>query len=211
MARILVFGDSIAYGAWDTEGGWAERLKRFIHKRNMNNDYNEYDEVFNFSVSGEDTGDVLNRFEEETSTIVNEDEECIIIFAIGTNDSHFYHNENRLQVKPEQFKKNIKKLISLAKNFSSKIIFISYTSVDESMTTLYNGLNSYKNEYIQEYNNDLNKICKDNNVYFIDIHKIFSEKDYKKLLYDGLHPNSEGHKLIYEKIKDFFIKNKIIK
>lgn len=26
--RILVFGDSIVYGAWDTEGGWAERLKK---------------------------------------------------------------------------------------------------------------------------------------------------------------------------------------
>ncbi|MBN1376847.1 hypothetical protein JW949_00780 [Candidatus Woesearchaeota archaeon] len=211
MTRILVFGDSIAYGAWDEEGGWVERLKKFIHKRNMNKDNDEYDEVFNFSVGGEDTGDVLNRFEEETSTIINEDEECIIIFAIGTNDSHFYHNENRLQVKPEQFKKNIKKLISLAKNFSSKIIFINYTFVDESMTTLYNDLNSYKNEYIQEYNNNLKEICAKNNVHFIDIYKIFVKKDYKKLLYDGLHPNSEGHKLIYETVKDFLIKNKLLK
>jgi hypothetical protein len=26
MTRILVFGDSISYGAWDEEGGWASHF-----------------------------------------------------------------------------------------------------------------------------------------------------------------------------------------
>jgi len=30
------------------------------------------------------------------------------------------------------------------------------------------------------------------------------------LLEDGLHPNSEGHKKIFESVKEFLIKNKII-
>jgi hypothetical protein len=28
--RIIVLGDSIAFGEWDSEGGWAQRLKVFL-------------------------------------------------------------------------------------------------------------------------------------------------------------------------------------
>jgi len=28
MVNILVFGDSITYGAWDEEGGWVQRLRK---------------------------------------------------------------------------------------------------------------------------------------------------------------------------------------
>lgn len=27
--RVLVFGDSITQGFWDTEGGWVERLRKY--------------------------------------------------------------------------------------------------------------------------------------------------------------------------------------
>lgn len=35
--RILIFGDSITYGAWDSEGGWADRLKRWAHQHYLAN------------------------------------------------------------------------------------------------------------------------------------------------------------------------------
>jgi len=34
--------------------------------------------------------------------------------------------------------------------------------------------------------------------------------DYKGLLEDGLHPNSTGHKKIYEIVKGFLVENRII-
>lgn len=30
MAKILVFGDSIAYGKWDSDGGWVARLRKYV-------------------------------------------------------------------------------------------------------------------------------------------------------------------------------------
>ena len=35
MTCLLVFGDSITYGAWDLEGGWVQRLRSFIDKKNL--------------------------------------------------------------------------------------------------------------------------------------------------------------------------------
>jgi len=34
--------------------------------------------------------------------------------------------------------------------------------------------------------------------------------DYKKFLEDGVHPNSEGHQLIYSMVKDFLVKNSVL-
>ena len=30
MQKIFIFGDSIAYGAWDPAGGWVERLRQWL-------------------------------------------------------------------------------------------------------------------------------------------------------------------------------------
>ena len=64
---------------------------------------------------------------------------------------------------------------------------------------------SYKNKYIQEFNNILKKFCEDNNVYFIDIFKDFVKEDYKSLLEDGLHPNTKGHNKIFKAVRDFLV------
>ncbi len=61
--NVLVFGDSIAYGAWDEEGGWVERLKRYLHHRTTS--YGEYHLVYNLAVSGETSRGILERLEGE--------------------------------------------------------------------------------------------------------------------------------------------------
>ncbi len=70
---------------------------------------------------------------------------------------------------------------------------------------------SYKNENIEKYNGIIKSICKDKNIYFIEIFEKWVVSNYKNLLEDGLHPNSDGHQKIFDIVKDFIIKNKIIK
>ncbi len=53
-------------------------------------------------------------------------------------------------------------------------------------------------------------MCKENNVDFIDIKTEFIRRDYKKLLEDGVHPNTEGHKVIYEIVEKFLSSKSII-
>jgi len=206
IKQILVFGDSITYGAWDKEGGWVQRLRKFLDEN-----YEDY-LVYNLGVSGNNTNDLLERFEFETKQRLKENEETIFIFAIGINDSQFIRIENKNRIPLENFKKNIQELINLAKNFSPKIIFVGLTPVDETKTTPipWNANNFYKNECIQKYNETIRTICEENKIYFIKVFGKFKELDYQNLLDDGLHPNLEGHKKIFEIVKDFLIENKII-
>jgi lysophospholipase L1-like esterase len=213
MARILVFGDSLTWGAWDIKGGWVERLKCFFIKRYfLNPDF--YHLVYNLGVSGNTTEDLLKRFELETKQRLKEEleKEIIFIFAIGVNDSCFLKNKNNFWVLPEKFKENLQRLIKLTKKYSLNIAFLGLMPVDESKTTPVSRNQNifYKNEYIQKYNEIIKTVCKENNVYFIEIFEKLIKENYKNLLEDGVHPNSKGHQKIFKIVKDFLIKNKII-
>ncbi|MGB2762075.1 MAG: GDSL-type esterase/lipase family protein [Minisyncoccales bacterium] len=213
MAQILVFGDSITYGAWDKEGGWVQRLRKLLDKQNLSNSDNFYYLVYNLSIDGDTTNGLLKRFESETSPRMWEGEKTIIVFSIGINDSCFIQTKNIFMISKEKFEENIKKLINLAQKFSSNIVFIGLTPVEEIKVTPLPWSKtgkSYKNEYIKEYNKIIKSVCKENNVYFIEIFEQLTRIDYKNLLEDGAHPNTQGHKKIFEIVKDFLIKNKII-
>ena len=211
MAQVLIFGDSITYGAWDKEGGWVNRLRKFLDEKNLT-DPNFYYSCYNLGISGDTSKDLIERFEFETRQRLEDDEETIIIFAVGVNDSQFIYSESRHMVSKGGFKRNIQKLISLARKYSSKIIFIGLTPVDETKTVPqpWDANKSYTNRYVKEYDSIIGKVCKENKVYFVEIFEKLKGTDYQKLLEDGLHPNSEGHQKMFEIVEDFLIKNKII-
>lgn len=213
MVKIIIFGGSITHGAWDTkEGGWVQKLKNFLDEETLSESENEY-RIYNLGVSGNTTEDLLERFEFETKQRLKEDEEeLMFIFAIGINDSQFIHSKNDLRFTPEEYKNNLSRLLNLAKKFSSKIIFLGLTPVDEEKTTpiSWNTDKSYKNEHIQKFDDVLKQFCEENKIYFIEIFKGFKKESYRDLLEDGLHPNSEGHRKIFEIVRDFLIKNRIL-
>lgn len=202
MVQILIFGDSIAWGAWDKEGGWVQRLRKFIDEKNLS-DPEFYCLVYNLGVSGNTTEDLLERFEFETKQRMKEGEETVFIFAIGTNDSQFLFRKNGTKVSIEKFRKNIQKIIELAKKFSSKIIFLGLFPVDESRSVPlpWDSNKAYKNELIRRYNEVIKEVCDENNVPFIDTFEKISKLEYSSLLEDGLHPNSKGHEMIFEMVK----------
>ena len=212
MARILIFGASISYGKWDTEyGGWGQRLSNFLDKKNLS-EPNFGCFVYNLGISGNTTEDLLERFEFETKQRMKEKGEIIPVFGIGTNDSAFLNSKNGFWVNSEKFKENIQILIKLARKFAQKIIFIGLTPVDESKTTPipWDKDKSYKNEYISKYNEIVKSICQEKDIPFVEIFEEWLKSNYKNLLEDGLHPNSQGHQKIFEGVKNFLIENKII-
>ena len=78
MTQILVFGDSIDLGMWDVEGGWVQRLRRFLDKKTLA-DSNFYYEVYNLGISGDTAEDLLESFEFETKKRLSNGEEAIFI------------------------------------------------------------------------------------------------------------------------------------
>jgi lysophospholipase L1-like esterase len=209
MSRILIFGDSITYGAWDKEGGWAQRLRKYIDEK-IAIDPNYYHLVYNLGISGNTSEDLLKRFELECNARQKEEGDVVIIIAIGENDSQIKNGKAKVEMK--QFEKNLESLLKLSKKFTDKVFFVGLCPADESKSDPipWDTSKSYKNDSIEKYNAAVRKFCEKNNLEFIDVFSNLIKMNYKELLDDGIHPNTEGHQQIFEIIKDYLIRNKII-
>jgi lysophospholipase L1-like esterase len=190
-----VFGDSIAYGTGNQEKtSWVIRLREFLEKSSTGK--GKFHLVYNCSVSGDTTNDLLKRFETECKAR----KPNLIIFAIGLNDTQFFIKENKFNVELKLFKENLETLINLAEKCAQRIIFVGLTPVDEKYTVpLSRDSNRMcKNDFIEKYNSTIRRITR--NFKFVDIFEKWTKIDYRSFLADGLHPNEKGHDNIYENV-----------
>lgn len=188
--NICIFGDSITWGAYDPQnGGWVNRLRNYFEEQGGDSD------VYNLGISGDSTTDLLERIEIEAKSR----EANMIVFAIGVNDAQFIHSTNSNRISDSDFENNIEKLFEIAKKFTSKIIFIGLTLVDETKTkpVPWNTDKTYTNERIKKFDKIIEIFCSENNLKFIPINDLLKNDD----LIDGLHPNTQGHIKMFEKIK----------
>ncbi len=194
MAQIFIFGDSITYGASDLEGGWVTRLRKDLDQKMYSSD--QYFEIFNLGVPGNTTADLLNRCEAELTARRDEEEKTFIVFAIGINDSKIIREGKSNKVNLEEFQNNLQALLDIAKRYSHQISFIGLTPVDETLTK-----GSYTNENIRKYDRAIQDFCLTQQLPFIEFLSVFESQDYKNLLEDGLHPNSDGHTIMVNLIQ----------
>jgi lysophospholipase L1-like esterase len=206
--QLFIFGDSITYGAFDREGGWVTRLRKYLDGRTIDSEEKESYLIYNLGVSGDNTDDLLTRFNPEINARLDKDEETIIVFAIGINDSQYVNEKENYRVSPLDFKRNLEILYKSATQYTSKIIFIGPTNVDESKTTPIKWANDryYDNKSIKKYGTIIQGFCKEVSAPFLDMQGVLQSYD----LSDGLHPNTEGFKKMFEQIKSFLADYKII-
>src|SRR3989344_1363671 len=121
--HIFIFGGSIAYGAGDTEGGWASRLRTILVKRQS------HFLLYNLGVPGDTTDDLRKRFIPELGARIRKDADTIIIFSIGGNDAGFVSDRQEFMVPLERFSENMEWFITEAKKLSSKILIKNLTPV----------------------------------------------------------------------------------
>ncbi len=209
--EIIVFGDSIAYGAWDKEGGWVQRLRKILDVKTLSNP-DQFYLVYNLSIDGADTELLLKCIDSEIKHRIQGGSPLILMFAVGVNDSCFVTTQNANAVSQEKFVENLRSVIDTAERYTQTIVFVGLTPVDESRTTpvFWDAQKHYKNKNIKEYNELIRSVCEGENVHFIDLFQRFAKTDYNALLEEGWHPNSEGHKEIFEIVKAYLIEKKIL-
>ena len=64
----------------------------------------------------------------------------------------------------------------------------------------------YSNDNVAKYNSVIKKISGEYNLPFIDLLDLLETNE----LEDGLHPNSDGHKKMFLKVKEFLLSNKFV-
>ena len=192
--NILVFGDSITYGVKKKKkSGWVNRLRLALENDNSNNYYT----IFNLGISGDVTEGIKNRFDNECKIRFNKNDNTIIIFSIGINDSQNIKDEDRVLL--GTFRNNVISLINSAKKYTNNILFIGLTKVDESKVTPlpWDKDKCYLNNKIIIFDKELKNICLENNVDYLYIYDLLELEE----LFDGLHPNNVGHQKICDKVK----------
>ncbi|MBW3004952.1 hypothetical protein KY310_03905 [Candidatus Woesearchaeota archaeon] len=207
MTIICFFGASITHGCWDPgHGGWVGRIKECLDKKSVT-DLQNFILTYNLGVSGDISRWLLDRLEVECEARMYEDtkEKNVLVFSIGINDSM----QGPLHVPLEQFKENLQKILQTSKKFTSRIAFVGLTPVNPSPLK-WSEKESYNNEDIKKYDEAMQDFCKKNNLLFVELFDVWIKEDYKNWLIDGLHPNTEGHKKIFEVVKEALEKNEFI-
>ncbi|MFC1687516.1 GDSL-type esterase/lipase family protein [Patescibacteria group bacterium] len=211
MPHIIVFGASVTAGFWDPEGGWVQRLRSYTdNKALLNPKY--HSRVYNLGISGDVISDVIRRFEFETQQRQSSTHKTLFLFSVGLNDSQFDIKNQSVRTDPIAFTESLKQLFSLARKCSSNIVFIGFSPVDETRVDPkpWDSEKAFKNDLVEQFENIVRDVCQLEGVHFIGLFKKFANTDINQLLEDGVHPNAEGHKKIFEIVKDYLEKNKLI-
>lgn len=208
--NFIIFGDSIAWGAWDREGGWAARLKKFLDEKIISSNFTVYHPVYNLAIDGDNTQELLPRFEQELAARINPQSPTTVIIAIGINDSQIELSTNTNKTSPDMFAHNLRSLVYDTKKYDAKVVFVGLTPVDEKAVypIPWKQTHGYTNAEIKKFDNIIKKLSEENNAGYIGLINTFPEK-FEDLLIDGLHPNDEGHKHIFENIKKNLLGNSI--
>lgn len=211
--NIIIFGDSITWGAWDREGGWANRLARWANETSITSNFEKELYVYNLGVAGDTTEDLLERAKEELDRRV-EIKNSLLIYAIGANDTIFdpKDDERTPKVSPEKFRENLERLLALGKYYEIKTIFVGTTPCNEDKTipVSWDPQVGYTNYWLNEYRKIMEDVAQKNNVPYILMWDIFAEGDWRGMLPDGIHPNSEAHEKMFEEVKKFLEEKSLI-
>lgn len=198
---VYFFGDSITQGFWDLEGGWPVRVRKYYDQKYLSKNSNSYHSFFNLGIDGNTIRNVINRFEGEIDARRPRKAECVLVFAIGTNDTIFRGAENVNE--PDDFNEELHILYDKAKKYSSNIFFLGLTPVEDSLLNPMPWSKSgkcYSTNRMKLFNDVIQAFCTQDKAAFIDIWTDFETNGVSDLMHDGLHPDSRGHKIISEKI-----------
>jgi acyl-CoA thioesterase-1 len=199
IGSILVFGDSIGQGFYDEiNGGWVRLLQRDFFNDTFagTSDVN----IINLSVSGHTSQEVRARIDSETRARIN-DESLLTIIAIGVNDS--YEKNGVRRTSPDDFRTNVQAIITSAKT-CGKVLVLGCSACVESRVqpTSWDSTLHYSNTLLKQYETILGECAADANVEFAPLWDSTNEAQQKnESMPDGIHPNPNGHKVIYNEVK----------
>lgn len=202
MKLIGIVGDSIAHGFYDEkDAGWFSRLSQIIKQNSK-----EFCAFNNMAQAGDNIADAYHRALYEVSSRHFD----LLLVSLGANDIRRRDNSNsELDFSFGARQMYWQKLLEFLQKTGAKIVVTDLLPVIETRygedATL-----TRKNTDVEEYNRQIEKLCKEHNITFMARYYNWKTKDLEALYQDALHPNSVGHQLIAEEIFAFLSEKKIV-
>ncbi len=159
---------------------------------------NEDNIVYNLGIPSETSTKLISRMGCECEARKPD----TIVISIGINDALYLKDIEKEQTDIDVFEKNIKEIINICKIYTKNILFIGLTRVNECYTVPinWNENEMYFNKNIEKYNEKIRECCIENQISFLNIMDVLETSD---LNIDGIHPNENGHKKLFEIIKEY--------
>lgn len=190
--RIVLIGDSITLGrnASTRNSSWARRLEAYL-KTNSKGSF----QMNNNAVEGEiaQTG-----FDDVEDNVIKYTPDIVFI-GYGTNDCT--KERGRYVNDIYNFESNMEDIAEAIRSQTNAVIIFNLAPpVIEELCN--NEIITIHNRDIEAYNKVVKRICASMALSFIDHYSIMSGKeDLDKLIdMDGVHPNDEGHRVLFENI-----------
>jgi lysophospholipase L1-like esterase len=206
-ARVLVFGDSVTYGAWDPQGGWADRLKRHLHVTSATSDPKtsggQKFQLLNLGIGSDTSTKVLARVEPEITARYSASWPFVFVLAVGINDSRT--TNGAAETEEPEFRHNIESVIKTFRQHGDKILIVGLTPVAQADLPFKDAV--FHQAAIRQYNTALKDIARAERLPFIDLFETaLQDPTYMQSLDDGLHPSESGHTFLSDAIKPALMK-----
>ena len=197
--KLVAIGDSFVYGYGDWEGGgWAERLKR-----HWQHPQQEGHILYNLGVRGDTVRHLEQRLESEFGRRgeLRRSLPDGLILSVGANDSaRLGHAKGRHYVPLDEFERSLDRLLTQARDLCA-VWFVGMVPVDEAKMPFAESV-YYSHDDQALYNDAIRVACERHGVPFLNCFDRWTARGElwrnARLLDDGLHPNVEGHKAVFD-------------
>lgn len=198
-ARIFVFGDSLVYGAWDSQGGWCDRLKRRFHLQKITNPAAGKVQLFNLGIGGENSRALLKRFRSEIEARMKGDWPVVILIATGANDTRMLSG-GAPAVASAEYRENLEGLLAIAQSFTDKILLVGIAPVQHALQEFKGSFLS--NELLKQYDLIMTEVAEAQGIPKVQLMEslAIAAADQPIFSTDGVHPNDIGHALIEQQV-----------
>ncbi|KPH99528.1 AIG2 family protein [Actinobacteria bacterium OV450] len=189
--RIVIVGDSIAYGRCDPRGGWAGRLAASHIARNEAGH-----RLFNLAVPGITLADVS----EQTPALLGPRRPDTLLVAAGINDSALPAGSPPARFdEPTHITDRLDALAATALDHNARLVVVGPTWIDEERTRDYEGLR-FTRARVLALRASMRAWCEENHVDHLDLWEPL--RGNAGLLVDGVHPTAEGHEALYRHLDE---------
>ncbi|WP_019502383.1 GDSL-type esterase/lipase family protein [Pseudanabaena sp. PCC 6802] len=202
--KVVALGDSLVYGFGDPEGGgWVERLRRQWMAASDGGHV-----LYNLGIRGDRTFQVRERLGQEfryRGELRNRVPDLIIL-SVGINDSaRLGRSDGRSFTDFDDFQGEINNLLDEAKQMCP-VLFVGLVPVDETRMPF---LDCFYFNHIDQfrYKEATKSACAVRQIPYLDIFDLWMSRGESwwrsRLSSDGLHPNVEGYRSLWEDVTNW--------
>ena len=177
-------------------------LQKELDRLTWNHDIDR--SVYNLGVSGDTSEDIRKRVGSEIGARDNGEELVAILRVTGLNDSLMDRETGESQVSLEEYRKNLESILEKASGSCNSVHLVGQTPIDQREVdpVPWKETHSYRTGRYIRYRDVLNELRESREIGFSNLRARIDEETWRRNhLEDGIHPNREGHRKIYDLLK----------